>query len=83
MKFDFGYIWKMYIGESFTKCKSQIPILIHVFPILLNEKVLPFSFSWYIFWYIFHVKIIPEKRWNNKNTDFCEQLLQLFFLNNQ
>ena len=77
MKFDFGYIWKMYIGGSFTKCKSQIPILIHVFPILLNEKVLPFSFSWWfpqtktimglskireIFWYNFHVKIIPERR---------------------
>ena len=46
MKFDFGYIWKMYIGGSFTKCKSEIPILIHVFPILLNEKVLPFLFSW-------------------------------------
>ena len=25
MKFDFGYISKMYIG-SFTKCKSEIPI---------------------------------------------------------
>ena len=46
MKFDFGYIWKMYFGGSFTKCKSEIPILIHVFPILLNEKVLPSSFSW-------------------------------------
>ena len=34
----------MYIGGSFTKSKSQIPILIHVFPVLLNEKVLPFSF---------------------------------------
>ena len=46
MKFDFGYILKMYIGGNFTKCKSEIPILIHVFPILLNEKVLPFLFSW-------------------------------------
>ena len=47
MKFDFGYIWKMYIGGSFTKCKSEIPILIHVFLILMNEKVLPFLFSWW------------------------------------
>ena len=77
MKFHFGYIWKTYIGGSFTKCKSEINILIHVFPILLNEKVLPFSFSWWfpqtktimglrkireIFWYNFHVKIIPERR---------------------
>ena len=38
MKFDFGYIWKMYIGGNFTKCKTEFPILIHVFPILLNKK---------------------------------------------
>ena len=76
MKLDFGYIWKMYIGGSFTKCKSVIPILIHFFLILLNEKMLPFLFSlWFpqtktimglrkireIFWYNFHVKIIPER----------------------
>ena len=42
MKIDVGYIWKMYIGGSFTKCKPEIPILIHEFPILLNKKVLPF-----------------------------------------
>ena len=29
MKFDFGYILKMYVGGSFTKFKSEIPILIH------------------------------------------------------
>ena len=75
MKIDFGYIWKMFIGGSFTKCKSEIPILIRVFPILLNKKVLPFFFgdfhkqklSWdreksEIFWYNFHVKIIPKRR---------------------
>ena len=44
MKFDFACIWKMYIGGSLTKCKSEIPILIHVFPILLSEKELPFCF---------------------------------------
>ena len=44
MKFEFGYSLKMCIGGSFTKCKSEIPILIHVFPILLNEKVLQFLF---------------------------------------
>jgi len=27
-------------------CKSQIPILIHVFPILMNVKVFPFLFYW-------------------------------------
>ena len=30
-EFDFGYIWKMYIGGSFTKFKSEISILIHYF----------------------------------------------------
>ena len=44
IKFDFGYIWKMFIGGSFTKCKSEIPILIHVFPILLNKKAPIFVF---------------------------------------
>ena len=44
MKFDFVYMWKLYVGGIFTKCKSEIPILIHVIPILLNEKVLSFLF---------------------------------------
>ena len=26
-----------------------------------------------IFWYNFHVKIIPERRQNIENTDFCER----------
>ena len=32
----------MYIGGSFTNSKSEITILIHVFPISLNEKVRSF-----------------------------------------
>ena len=43
MKFDFEYNWKMYSGGSFTKSKSETPILIHIFSILLNEKVLPLN----------------------------------------
>ena len=65
----------MYIAGSFTKCKSEIPILIHVFPIVLNEKVLLIFLAistnknyhgieknQRFFWYNFHVKIIPERR---------------------
>ena len=76
MKFDFGYIWKMFIGLSYTKCKSEIPIVILVFPILLNEKNGPIFVFLVIstnktimglrkvrfFWYNFTAKIIPDRR---------------------